>query len=149
VNLSRATISRAWRNRLFVAASIAGAGYVYALLLDFGPRPVPYVVMAAVVLTLIWLVFDTVEAEPAQWVPSLPSLSDRVDEATSDLRVLTSHQQAKAPSEAVRDRLVALARARDPVLADTLRAELDPVRRLSPAEIDRILTRIEEVRDRS
>jgi hypothetical protein len=29
--------------------------------------------------------------------------------------------------------------------ADTLRRELDPVRRLSPADIDRILTRIEDV----
>lgn len=142
-------ISRPWRNRLVLAASIAAAGYVYALLLDFGPRPIPYVVMVSVVLTLVWLVFDTVEAEPARWVPTLPSASDRVDEATADLRILTSHQQASAPSEAVRDRLVALARARDPGLADTLRRELDPVRRLSPAEIDRILTRIEEARDRS
>lgn len=142
-------ISRPWRNRLLTAAFVAGAGYVYALLLDFGPQPVPYVVMVSVVLTLVWLVFDTVEAETAQWVPTLPSTSDRVDEATSDLRILTSHQQASTPSEAVRDRLVALARARDPELAEALRRELDPVRRLSPAEIDRILTRIEEVRDRS
>ena len=147
--MSWATISRPWRNRLFLAALIAGLGYVYALVLDFGPQPVPYVVMASVVLTLIWLVFDTVEADPAQWVPTLPSTSDRVDEATADLRILTSHQQASVPSEAVRDRLVALARARDPGLAHALREELDRVRRLSPAEIDRILTRIEEVRDRS
>ena len=34
-----------------------------------------------------------------------------------------------------------------PVLADDLHRELDPLRRLSPGEIDRILTRIEEVRD--
>ena len=138
-----------WRNRLFLAALVSGMGYVYALLLDFGPQPVPYVVMASVVLTLVWVVFDTAEADPAHWTPSLPSASDRVDEATSDLRILSSHQQADTPSEAVRDRLVALARARDPGLADTLRRELDPVRRLSPADIDRILTRIEEVRDRS
>lgn len=142
-------ITGPWRNRLFLAAFVAALGYVYALLLDFGPRPVPYVVMAAVVLTLVWLVFDTAEAEPARWVPSLPSAGDRVDEVTSDLRILSSHRQASVPSEAVRDRLVALAQARDPVLADTLRKELDPVRRLSPAEIDRILTRIEEVRDPS
>jgi hypothetical protein len=142
-------IAGPWRNRLFLAAVIAAAGYVYALLLDFGPRPLPYVVMASIVLTLVWVVFDTAEADPSHWTPSLPSASDRVDEATSDLRILSSHQQADTPSEAVRDRLVALARARDPGLADTLRQELDPVRRLSPADIDRILTRIEEVRDRS
>ena len=147
--MRRATITRAWRSRLFFAVLVAGIGYAFALWLDFGPRPVPYVIMASVVLTLVWLVLDTAEAEPAQWVPTLPSASDRVDEATPDLRVLTSHEQASVPSEAVRDRLVALARARDPGLADTLREELTPVRRLSPAEIDRILTRIEEVRDHS
>ena len=138
-----------WRNRLFLAVVIAGAGYLYALLLDFGPRPVPYVVMASIVLTLVWLAFDTAEADPARWVPTLPSTGDRADEATPDLRILTSHQQASEPSEALRDRLVQLARARDPSLADTLRQELDPVRRLSPADIDRILTRIEAVRDRT
>lgn len=138
-----------WRNRLFLAVLVAGAGYLYALLLDFGPRPVPYVVMASIVLTLVWLVFDTAESDPARWVPTLPTSGDRVDEATPDLRILTSHQQASEPSEALRDRLVALARARDPGLADALRQELDPVRRLSPADIDRILTRIEDVRDRT
>ena len=142
-------ISRPWRSRFLPAASLAAAGYAYALLLDLGPRPVPYVVMVSVVVTLVWLVLDTVEVEPAQWEPTLPSAGDRVDEATGDLRILTSHQQSSTPSEAVRDRLVALARARDPGLADTLRRELDPLRRLSPAEIDRILTRIEEARDRS
>ncbi|RYC07225.1 hypothetical protein [Nocardioides zhouii] len=138
-----------WRDRLLIGATICAAGYPLAVWLKLGPEPVPYVVMSSVVLMLVWLVFDTVESEPAQWTPALPSASDRVDEATSDLRILTSHQQASVPSEAVRDRLVALARARDPDLAATVRHELTPVRRLSPAEIDRILTRIEEVRDRS
>ena len=147
--MRRVTITRVWRSRLFFAAVVAGIGYAFALWLDFGPRPVQYVVMASIALTLVWLVLDITEAEPAEWVPPLPSASDRVDEVTADLRVLTSHEQASVPSEAVRDRLVALARARDPGLADTLREELDPVRRLSPAEIDRILTRIEEVRDHS
>ncbi len=136
-----------WRGRLLVGAVLGAIGYVSAVLLEFGPRPVPYAVMVAILLTLVWLVLDTVDAPAARWHPVLPHARDRVDEATSDLRILSSHVQASVPSEAVRERLVALARARDPDLAAALRHELDPVRRLSPAEIDRILTRIEEVRD--
>jgi hypothetical protein len=143
----RPTLSRAWRSRLLAGAVLGAAGYAAAVLLEFGPRPVPYVVMVAIVLTLVWLVLDTVDAPAAQWRPALPAPGDRVDEATSDLRILSGHVQASVPTAAVRERLVALARARDPDLAVALRDELDPVRRLSPAEIDRILTRIEEARD--
>ncbi len=143
------SISRLWRGRLVIGALICAVGYPLAVWLKLGPEPVPYVVMSSVVLMLVWLVFDTVESEPAQWTPAMPNVSDRADEATSDLRILTSHQQASVPSEAVRDRLVGLARTRDADLAATIKNELTPVRRLSPAEIDRILTRIEDVRDRS
>ena len=145
----RASFSRTWRNRLFLFAFISIVSYVFAVLLKLGPQPVPFVVAMAVVLSLLWLVLDIVDEDPTEWVPALPHTSDRVDEPTADLRILTSHQQASVPSEAVRDRLVALARSRDPDLASTLHHELATVRRLSPAEIDRILTRIEEARDRS
>ena len=142
-------ISRPWRNRLFIAAFISTVCYLGAVLLRFGPQPVPFAVAMAVVLSLMWLVFDLLDEDPTEWSPALPAFGDRVDEATPDLRLLTSHQQASVPSEAVRDRLVTLARARDPDLATTLHHELATVRRLSPAEIDRILTRIEEARDPS
>ena len=147
--MRRPSISRVWRGRLLVGATLSAVCYPLAVWLKLGPEPVPYVVMSSVVLMLVWLVFDTVESEPAQWTPAVPNVSDRVDEATSDLRILTSHQQASTPSEAVRDRLVGLAGTRDPDLAASIRHELTPVRRLTPAEIDRILTRIEDVRDRS
>ena len=146
--MSRPEHSRMWRGRLLTGALLSAAGYPLAVWLKLGPEPVPYVVMSSVVLVLVWLVFDTVESEPAHWTPVLPRVGDRAHEATSDLRILTSHQQASVPSDAVRDRLVALARTRDPDLAATIRHELTPTRRLSPAEIDRILTRIEEARDR-
>ena len=80
----------------------------------------------------------------AQFTPDLLP-ADRVDEASSDLRVLSSHVQSDQPSDAVAHRLVALARARDRDLAETVRRELADTRRLSPADIDRILTRIEDV----
>ncbi len=143
------TITRQWRLRLLGAVVLGVIGFVAALALDFDPQPAAYVVMVAIVSTTAWLVLDTIDASAARWLPSLRPTGDRVDEATSDLRLLTSHQQASVPSEALRDRVVALARARDPALADDLRHELTPVRRMSPAEVDRILTRIEETRDRS
>lgn len=147
--MTRVTISRAWRSRLFLGACLGAVGYGFAVLLRFDPQPVAYVVMMAVVLTVTWLVLDTVDAPAAQWSPVLPPVQDRVDEATSDLRILSSHVQASTPSAALRDRLVALARVRDPDLAASLHRELDPTRRIAPADIDRILTRIEEARDRT
>ena len=147
--MKRPSLARHWRVR-FLGAVVAGAiGYAAAVRLDWDPQPAAYVVMVVIVFTVVWLVLDTVDAPAARWLPSLRPSGDRVDEATSDLRILSSHAQASTPSPTVRDRLVALARARDPALAETLHHELATVRRLSPAEIDRILTRIEEARDRS
>lgn len=144
--------SRTWRTRLLVGVVLGAATFAVASLLDWDPQPVPFVVMAAVVLSLVWMVLDVVDDEPARWLPATSPGRDRADEATSDLRLLTSHQQASVPTEAVRERLVALAHGRDPDLADALRHELggphDPARRLSPADVDRILTRIEAARDR-
>ena len=80
------------------------------------------------------------------WIVQASSPARRpVDTAWSDLRLLTSHVQSDQPSDALAHRLVALARARDPDLAETVRRELAGTRRLSPADIDRILTRIEDV----
>ena len=123
---------------------LAGAGFAAATWLDMGPRPLPYVVWSVVVLTTAYLVIDTIDAPSPEWQQGPPS-ADRVDEASSDLRVLSSHVQSDQPSDAVAHRLVALARARDPDLGETVRRELADTRRLSPADIDRILTRIEDV----
>jgi hypothetical protein len=142
-------VTAQWRTRVVGGALASVVGYVAAVLLDFEPQPVAYVVMSVVVLTLVWLVLDTVDVPVAGWRTGSAPTQDRVDEATSDLRILTSHQQASVPSGAVRERLVALARVTDPALADDLDHELEPARRLSPGEIDRILTRIEEARDRA
>lgn len=137
-----------WRRRMLAGAAIGGGGFAAATWLDFEPQPVAYVLMVVIVLAGAWLVLDTVNAPSAQWRSGPPAREDRVDEATSDLRILSSHQQATTPSPAVRDRLVGLARSRDPDLAATLLDELEPERRLTPAQIDRILTRIEEARAR-
>ena len=133
-----------WRGRAAGGVVLAGAGFAAAVWLDMEPQPLPYVVWSVVVLTTAYLVIDTADAPAADWQQGPPP-TDRVDEASSDLRVLSSHAQSDQPSEAVAHRLVALARARDPDLGETVRRELADTRRLSPADIDRILTRIEDV----
>lgn len=137
-----------WNGRFAGGAALAAVGWVAAVWLDFEPRPLPYAVWAVVVLTTTFLVIDTVDTAPSTWQHDLPAPRDREDEATSDLRVLTSHQQADHPSEALARRLVALARDRDPALAAEIQRGLAGVHRIPPADIDRILTRIEDVRDR-
>lgn len=136
-----------WRGRAAKGAVVAAAGYAAAVWLDMEPQPLPYVVWSVVVLTTAFLVIDTVDVPTAEWQQGPPP-TDRVDEASSDLRVLSSHVQSDQPSDALARRLVALARARDPDLADDLWLELAGTRRLAPADIDRILTRIEDVRER-
>ena len=136
------------RARLLTALVLGSIGFVAARLLDFEPRPLPYAVTVGLLFSLLWLVVDTAGAPDAQWQRGMPPAPDRVDQPTTDLRVLTSHQQSSVPPDTLRIRLVALARLRDPELADHLAEELATSSRLSPAEIDRILTRIEDVRDR-
>lgn len=142
-------LSHRWSGRAGGGIVLAAIGYALALWLDFDPQPLPYVVWAVVVLTMTYLVVDTLDAPVAHWQHPVPPRSDRVDEVTSDLRILSSHQQADHPSEALAQRLVALARDRDPDLAFEVRDELAGLGRIPPAAIDRILTRIEESRDRS
>jgi hypothetical protein len=146
--MRRIRLEPQWRRRLLAGAALGGGGFVAATWLEFEPQPLAYVLMVVILLAGVWLVLDTVNAPAAQWRSGPRGREDRVDEATSDLRILSSHQQATTPSPAVRDRLIGLARSRDPALAATLLDELDPDRRLTPAQIDRILTRIEEARDR-
>jgi hypothetical protein len=136
-----------WRGRAAKGSVVAAAGYAAAVWLDMEPQPLPYVVWSVVVLTTAYLVIDTLDVPTAEWQQGPPP-TDRVDEASSDLRVLSSHVQSDQPSDALARRLVALARARDPDLGDTLWLELADTRRLAPADIDRILTRIEDVRER-
>ena len=142
-------VSRRWSGRIGGAVVLAAIGYAIALWLDFEPRPFPYAVWAVVVIAMTYLVIDTVEAPVSHWQHQVPlHRSDRVDEVTSDLRVLSSHQHADHPSTALAERLVALARGRDPDLAAEIQRDLAGRDRIRPADIDTILTRIEESRDR-
>lgn len=140
---------RMWLRRSAAALLAAAAGFAVTAWLDFDPRPLRWVLLVLLAFALAWLVLDTTDARPAEWVPALPAREDRVEEQTSDHRVLDNHLHTDHPGPALRDRLVALARTRDPDLADPELRELatSPPRRLRPADIDRILTRIEALRD--
>ena len=142
---------RAWLARLATAAGLSAAGYGVLVLMDFGPRPVGWALLSTLGCALAWLVVDTLDTERARWYPTLPAPQDRVEETTVDQRVLDNHAMSGQPSGALRDRLVALARARDPDLTDPELAALasGTPRRLSPAEVDRYLTRIEALRERT
>ena len=140
----------AWRGRLVGAVLGTGVGYGITVLLDFGPRPLGWTLLSLLAFALAWLVLDTTDADRAQWYPTLPRRGDRVEESTPDQRLLESHAAADRPSGGLRDRLVSLARTRDPSLSDPVLAELaaSEPRRLAPTEIDHYLTRIEALRDR-
>jgi hypothetical protein len=140
--------TRRWRLRAAGALVLGALGYGVAVLLDFDPQPLPFAVVVVIVYATFYLVVDVADAPAAEWQHALAAPADRVDEVTSDLRIITSHQQADRPTDGLAIRLVELARSRDPALAAEIRQELAGVRRIPPADIDRILTRIEDVRDR-
>ncbi len=89
----------------------------------------------------MWLLLDADETRPADWIDSRPPLvRPDAGEETSTARILASHPSPASRGPALRDRLVALARTRDPALTDPDLRDLahQPVRRLSADEIDHI-----------
>ncbi len=103
------------------------------------------------VAALLWLLLDAAGTHAAGWDSGLPPfVRPDAGEATTTSRVLDSHLDSRDPGPALRDRLVALARSRDPDLTDPVLRDLaqQPARRLTPDDIDRYLTRIEALRDR-
>jgi len=142
-------VRRAWLGRLATAAALAAASYGVLVLMDFGPRPLGWALLSTLGCALAWLVVDTLDTERARWYPTLPAPLDRAEETSTDQRILDNHAMSGQPTAVLRDRLVALARARDPHLSDPELAALaaGPVRRLTPSDVDRYLTRIEALRD--
>lgn len=137
---------RAWGRRGLILAGIIIVGQVALSALDFGPRLGWWALLMTCVAAMVWLLLDANDASPADWRDGRPPLV-RSDEGEDSAytRLVHGHLDATEPGPALRDRLLALARTRDPDLRDDELRDLaqQPVRRLSRAEIDRYLTRIE------
>lgn len=148
----------------------AGAGLVVFVALEVGlglaevgPDPVRLALLVATGVAVLGLALDALSDPAPSWDMEVerPSVRDGGDPRLSlYVNLLEAHLAARSDDAALRDRLGSLAdqvlrqrhgvRREDPRAADLLGPELTavltgPVRRLSPADVDRCLTRIEEL----
>lgn len=148
----------------------AGAGLVVFVALavglgiaEVGPDPVRLALLVATTVAILGLALDALSDPPASWDTEVErtSLRDGGDPRLSlYVNLIEAHLAARSDDPALRDRLRSLAdqvltqrhgvRREDPRAAELLGPELTavltgPVRRLSPADVDRCLTRIEEL----
>lgn len=154
---------RSWGRRAAWAAGLAAGLVAGTEALGFDPEPLRVALLVLIGVALVGLVVDAISREAPLWAgaPVRPPVSAGRDAATQAfLRQLESHQDARHPDAAVRDRLRSLtgqvllvrhglhpddddARAR---MGPELRAVLDdPPSRLTPRQIDRLLHTIEEL----
>jgi hypothetical protein len=160
--MTRSIASRWWRR--------AGAGVltfvvleVVLVLADTGPDAVRLALLVATCVGVLGLVLDTLSEGGPSWTVEVerPSVREGGDPRLSRyVNLIEAHLTARSADGALRDRLATLTdqvlRQRygvhraDPrgetLVGPDLAAVLDgPVRRLSPADIDHCLTRIEEL----
>lgn len=142
-------MSREWRGRIALTLLVVAGGWLVTWAMDFEPRPVLWVLLATLACAVVWLVVDATDTGPAEWSPPPLPTEDRHEPTTPERRVVDSHLTSSDPGPALVERLLALARARDPEMADAdLRAlAADPRRRLRSEEISRIIARIENLRE--
>lgn len=154
---------RRWWRRA-AAGLIVFAGLEIGLgLAGVGPEPLRLALLVATSVGVLGLALDALSDPAPAWdlEPERPSARDSGDPRLSlYVNLIEAHLAARSDDTALRDRLRSLAdqvlrqrhgvRREDPRAADLLGPELTavltgPVRRLSPADIDRCLTRIEEL----
>lgn len=142
-------MSGRWRGRIALTALVVAGGWLATWAMDFEPRPVLWVLLATLGCAVVWLVLDATDTGAAEWSPPPLPVEDRIEPTTPERRVVDNHLASSHPGPALAERLLALARARDPELADPdLRALADdPHRRLRSEEISRIIARIENLRE--
>ena len=152
-----------WAPRLVGGLVVFAVLEVVLELTRFDPDPVRLALLVATCTAALGLVTDALSDEVPSWdvYVEQPSVRESGDpRLTTYVNLIESHLTARTPGSALRDRLGVLAgqvlRERygvprdDPAAAELMGPELaavldGPVRRLDRAEIDRCLTRIEEL----
>ena len=132
-------------------------------LAEVGPDPLRLALLVATTVAVLGLALDALSDPPPAWDVEVerPSVRDGGDPRLGlYVNLIEAHLAARTDDAALRDRLRTLAdqvlrqrhgvRREDPRAAELLGPELTtvltgPVRRLSPADVDRCLTRIEEL----
>lgn len=154
---------RRWARRVVVFALLFGAADVALVLLDFAPDQLRLLLLTALGFAVAVLLLDALADDSPGWrdetvLPmTVPGNDHRLG---AFVRLIESHLTSATPTAALRDRLADLCDERlqrahsltrqDPAAEDLLGHDLlrdlaGPVRRLSRAEIDRHLERIENL----
>jgi hypothetical protein len=152
-----------WWGRTALAIGLYVAAYAVTAKLRWDPEPVRLALVIGLSLALIELMTGALDATWSSWkVDSIVPAGQPGRDAhfSTYLRILEGHLTAKTPDPALRDRLAMLADRRlmqhhgltrdDPraaaLLGPELLHDLDAApRRLSLSEVERHLTRIEEL----
>lgn len=151
-------IARRWWRRL-VGGTVAYAALEVGLeLASADPDPVRLALLVASAVAVLGLLRDALADGGACWDIEVerPSLGERGDPRLRQyLGLLEAHLAARTPDAALRDRLTLLATRAvaqrhgtepgDPRVTGPVWPWEGPPRRLTPAEIDRCLTQIEEL----
>jgi hypothetical protein len=156
-------VSRFWWRWLAVTGLAFGTTWVLMTALDVGVRPGRLLLLVAVVMAVLALANISAVGDGPDWsVDSIQPVSPPGQDTRLGMytRVISGHLDARQLDPALRDRLADLADRRlhqlhgvglrDPRATDLLGAEVagiltGPPRRLSRAEIDRCVTKIEEL----
>ncbi len=154
---------RRWAGFVLLAAIVYAGLLLATRLLKWEPDPIRLGLVVTLGLSVIWLVLAVLRPAGPSWIvdsvaPTGPPGRDAV--FSTYLRLIDSHLTMASPDGVLRDRLAGLADRRlrqhhgfgldDPrahaLLGDDLASAFErPPRRMSLAELDRHVTRIEEL----
>lgn len=145
---------RRWWRRLAAGVVVFVVLEVVLSLAKAGPDAVRLALLVATCVAVLALVLDALSDGGPSWSVEVerPSVREGGDPRLARyVNLIEAHLSARSDDSALRDRLATLTgqvlrQHPDAVVDPELDAVLHgPVRRLSPAEIDRCLTRIEEL----
>lgn len=134
---------RRWVLRVGALVLIVVLGEVLLTLIDSRPSLLEWTLSASAAVVLVWLASDVAGVADARWDdPLAPYARPDAAEDSVHHRVLTNHLAAREPGPALRRLLLDLG---GPDGSDRPHLPDGP---LTPADVDRYLTRIEEPRAR-